>query len=273
MKSTMGGQTARFFPQKIYLAVVLVLMYVPILLVIIYSFNDSRVTSMWHGFTFRWYADLFRDRSMFIALRNSVILGILSSFSAAFIGTLGAVGMSRTRQPGGRVMEYLAILPIMIPEIILGMVSLAFFSFLALPPGMLTLVIAHTAFCIPYVYLMVKGRLAGLDKSYVEAARDLGAGRRRAFFDITLPLILPAVISGILLSFAMSFDDVIISVFVTGANTNTLPIKIYSQLKTGVTPKTNALCTLLFAVTVALCLLSAYFANLKTKIYEKGTTT
>jgi spermidine/putrescine transport system permease protein len=160
-------------------------------------------------------------------------------------------------------MEYLSILPIMIPEIILGMVSLAFFSLLAFPLGMVTLVIAHTAFCIPYVYLLVKGRLAGLDKSYVEAARNLGAGELRAFFDITLPLILPAVISGMLLSFAMSFDDVIISVFVTGPNTNTLPIRIYSQLKTGVTPKTNALCTLIFAVTVVLCLVSGYFANLK----------
>jgi spermidine/putrescine transport system permease protein len=199
---------------------------------------------------------------MFTALRNSVILGLLSSFSAAVIGSLGAVGMTRARLPAGRIMEYLSILPIMIPEIILGMVSLVFFSLLALPLGMLTLVIAHTAFCIPYVYLLVKGRLAGLDKSYVEAAKDLGAGEWRAFYDITLPLILPAVVSGILLSFAMSFDDVIISVFVTGPNTNTLPIKIYSQLKTGVTPKTNALCTLLFAVTVVLCLLSIYAAKL-----------
>jgi spermidine/putrescine transport system permease protein len=265
MSAFASGKTARALPQKLYLSVILVLMYIPILLVIVYSFNDSRVTSVWHGFTLRWYAELFRDRAMFTALRNSVILGILSSFSAAIIGTLAAVGMSRAKQPAGAFMEYLAILPIMTPEIILGMVSLAFFSLLALPLGMLTLVIAHTAFCIPYVYLLVKGRLAGLDKSYAEAARDLGAGEWRTFFDITLPLILPAVISGILLSFAMSFDDVIISVFVTGANTNTLPIRIYSQLKTGVTPKTNALCTLLFAVTVVLCLFSVYFANLKNK--------
>jgi spermidine/putrescine transport system permease protein len=263
--SGLRGRAGNILPQKMYLAAVLILMYVPILLVIIYSFNGSRIASVWRGFTFRWYAELFRDRAMFTALRNSVILGVLSSLSAAVIGTLGAVGMSRSRQPAGRVMEYLSILPIMIPEIILGMVSLAFFSLLALPLGMLTLVIAHTAFCIPYVYLLVKGRLSGLDKSYAEAARDLGAGELRAFFDITLPLILPAVISGILLSFAMSFDDVIISVFVTGPDTNTLPIRIYSQLKTGVTPKTNALCTLLFAVTAALCLVSVYFANLKIK--------
>jgi spermidine/putrescine transport system permease protein len=143
------------------------------------------------------------------------------------------------------------------PEIILGMGVLAFFSLLALPLGMLTLVIAHTCFCIPYVYMMVKARLAGLDKSFVEAAKDLGAGEWRAFYDITLPLILPAVVSGMLVAFAMSFDDVIVSVFVTGPNTNTLPVRIFSQIKTGVTPKTNALCALLFVATVMLCLASA----------------
>jgi spermidine/putrescine transport system permease protein len=245
----------------VYIIFILIIMYVPILLVIIYSFNESRLSSMWSGFTLRWYVDLFRDRSMFEALRNSLVLGILSSLAAALVGTLGAVGMTRARPIGGKIMEYLSILPIMIPEIILGMVFLAFFSLLALPFGMLTLVIAHTVFCIPYVYLLVKARLAGLDKSYVEAARILGANDLRAFYDITLPLVLPALISGMLISFAMSFDDVIISVFVTGVHTNTLPIKIYSQLKTGVSPKTNALCTLLFIITIALCLISAALAR------------
>jgi spermidine/putrescine transport system permease protein len=119
---------------------------------------------------------------------------------------------------------------------------------------MLTLVIAHTVMCVPYVYLLVKARLDGLDKSYVEAAKDLGAGEFRAFYDITLPMITPALVSGMMISFAMSFDDVIISVFVTGVDTNTLPIRIYSQMRFGVTPKTNALCTLLFVITVLLAL-------------------
>ncbi|MDR2133465.1 MAG: ABC transporter permease [Treponema sp.] len=249
----------RLFP--FYIGFILVVMYIPILLVIIYSFNQSRLSSVWSGFTLSWYAELFRDRSMFEALRNSLVLGLLSSFAAAFIGVLGASGMARARPPGGTVMEFLSILPIMTPEIILGMTFLAFFSLLALPFGMLTLVIAHTAYCVPYVYLLVKARLAGLDKSYVEAARILGASDMRAFYDITLPLMLPAVVSGMLISFAMSFDDVIISVFVTGVHTNTLPIKIYSQIKTGVTPKTNALCTLLFALTLILCLVSAALAR------------
>jgi spermidine/putrescine transport system permease protein len=206
---------------------------------------------------------------MFSALRNSVVLALAASLLAAVIGTLGAVGTQGGLGSGsralrgkalgrmGKILEYLSILPIMIPEIILGMVLLAFFSLLVFPLGLVTLVIAHTCFCIPYVYMVVKARLAGLDKSYVEAAKDLGAGEWRAFFDITLPLILPAVISGMLIAFAMSFDDVIVSVFVTGPTTNTLPIRIFSQIKTGVTPKTNALCTLLFIATILLCLLSA----------------
>ena len=252
----------RFFAaaQKCYLGFVLFLMYVPILLVIVYSFNASRISSVWSGFSLRWYIEMFRDRALFEALRNSLVLGVGSSFAAAAIGALAATGMGRARLPGGKALEFLAILPIMTPEIILAMVSLAFFSLLSLPFGMLTLMIAHTAMCIPYPYLLVKARLEGLDPSFVEAARVMGAGEWRAFYDVTLPLIMPAVVSGILISFAMSFDDVIISVFVTGVETNTLPVRIYTQMKFGVTPKINALCTLLFAATAALALLSASLA-------------
>ena len=250
----------RLFP--IYLGVILVIIYAPILLVIIYSFNQSRLTSVWGGFSLRWYWELFRDLSMFEALRNSLVLAALTSFSSAVIGTLGAAGMARRKLgKAGKSIEYLSILPIMTPEIILGMVFLAFFTFLAIPAGMTTLVIAHTTFCVPYVYLLVKARLAGLDKSYIEAAKILGATDTRAFYDITLPLVLPAVISGMLISFAMSFDDVIISVFVAGVHTNTLPMRIYSQIRTGVTPKINAMCTLIFVFTVAICLAAAALAR------------
>jgi spermidine/putrescine transport system permease protein len=255
----------KLFP--IYIGIILVLIYIPILLVIIYSFNLSRISAIWGGFSLYWYRELFRDISMFESLRNSLVLATLTSFSAAIIGTLGAVGFARRKMgTAGKITEYMSILPIMTPEIILGMIFLAFFSFLSLPSGMLTLVIAHTAFCVPYIYLLVKARLAGLDKSYIEAARIMGASSSRSFYDITLPLVLPAVISGMLISFAMSFDDVIISVFVAGVNTNTLPMKIYSQIKTGVTPKTNAMCTLIFIFTVLLCLASAALARKKNTI-------
>jgi len=249
----------------LYLVFLLALMYLPILLVVVYSFNDGRLSSVWEGFSLRWYKTLFRDAAIFEALGNSLVLAALSCLSAAVIGTLGAVGMHRLKSRTTGPMEYLSTLPIMIPEIILGMVFMAFFSLLGLPFGMTTLVIGHTAFCIPYVFMMVKARLVGMDPSLAEAARDLGAGEARVFFDITLPLILPAILSGMLLSFAMSMDDVIISIFVTGVSINTLPIKIYSQIKFGVTPEINALCTLMLAATVVLVVLSQWFGLRKPK--------
>ena len=238
--------------RKVYIAFFLAIMYIPIALVIIYSFNESRLSSVWNGFTLSWYRDLFRDRTMLGALRNSLVLAATSSCAAAVIGTMGAVGIAwarpRAKNAGKKsalglcsILEYLTILPIMTPEIILGMVLLVFFSLIGIPLGMFTLILAHTCFSIPYIYLLVKARLAGLERSYSEAARTLGASPWQAFRDVMLPLIMPAIVSGMLLSFAMSFDDVIISIFVTGPKTNTLPIRIFTQIKTGVTPKTNAL--------------------------------
>lgn len=255
----------------IYIGLVLAMMYVPILLVILYSFNESKISSVWGGFSLKWYSELFEDSALFQALWNTVVLGVLSTLSAGVIGTLGAFGMSRAHFAGKGAVEYISTLPIMIPEIILGMVFMAFFSLLGLPFGMTTLVIAHTAFCIPYVFTQVKARLVGMDKSLTEAALDLGASPTRVFFDITLPLIMPAVASGMLLAFAMSIDDVIISIFVTGVDVNTLPIKIYTQLKTGVTPKVNALCTLMFAATLLLCGIAAFLGRApKNKPIENG---
>ena len=248
---------------NVYLAVLTLIMYIPIVLVIIYSFNESRLTTVWGGFSLSWYTALFKDRAIAQALVNSLILGALSSCAAAVIGTLGAIGVARTGFRTNGAVEYVATLPIMTPEIILGMIFLAFFSLLGLPFGMTTLVIGHTAFCIPYVYMQVKARLVGMDKSIEEAARDLGAAPARVFFDITLPLIAPAIFSGMLLSFAMSFDDVIISIFVTGAKTSTLPMIIYTQLKTGITPKINALCTLMFFGTLLIVLLSRFVGRIQ----------
>lgn len=239
-----------------YLGVLLALMYLPILMVILYSFNVSKTSVVWGGFTLSWYEKMLHDRGLLQALRNSVVLGLSASAIAGVIGTLGAVGMSRVHFRSKGMLDYLVLVPIMVPEIILGMVFMVFFSLLSLPFGMTTLVLGHSAFCVPYVYMMVKARLVGIDKAYAEAARDLGARELQVFFDITLPLIAPAIASGMLLSFAMSLDDVVISIFVAGARISTLPVKIYTQLKTGVTPEINALCTLMLAVTVLLVLLS-----------------
>ena len=141
-------------------------------------------------------------------------------------------------------------LPIMIPEIILGMVFMAIFSYMRLPFGFVTMTIAHSSFCIPYIFLIVRARLLGMDLSLEEAARDLGANETETFRDVTLPYILPGIVSGLLLSFAMSFDDVVISIFTTGPSVNTLAIKIYTKMKTGITPEINALATVMLLITV-----------------------
>ena len=249
----------------IYLAVILFLTYVPILLTVVYSFNASKLTSVWEGFSLKWYQELLRDRDLREALINSLILAVSSCSAATVIGTMGALGMKKVPLKTNGLIESISTMPMMIPEIILGMVFLAAFSLVGLPFGMTTLIISHTVFCIPYIFMMVRARLEGMDQSIEDAARDLGAGPFRLFWDITLPMILPAVLSGMLLAFSMSFDDVIISLFVTGPRTNTLPVKIYTKLKTGVTPEINALATIMLAVIVSALLLSNFISTRKTR--------
>ena len=237
---------------NLYLALVFLIMYLPILVVVIFSFNNSRLTVSWEGFSLQWYETLFQDDTLMEALVNSLILGVLSCLLSAVIGTLGAVGLSQLHYKSKGLLEYVSLLPLMIPEIILGMVFLAFFSRLNLPFGMVTLLIGHTVFCIPYILMEVKARRVGMDKSLEEAAMDLGASPMRTFFDITLPLIMPAVFSGSLLAFAMSMDDVVISVFINGPRLSTLSIRVYTQMKTGVTPEINALCTLMLIASIVI---------------------
>lgn len=235
-------------PAGIYLAVVLILMYLPIIVVAIYSFNanTSRLPSKFTGFSLHYYRQLFNDtKGLLEALRTSLLLALLSCGASMVIGTLGAVGMARRRFKLSGALETLAITPVMIPEIIIGVAFLFLFSAAGLKFGMGTLVLGHITFCTPYIYIVVKGRLAGMDESLVAAARDLGAGPVKAFLTVTLPLIMPGVLSGTMLAFAMSMDDFIISFFVTGSNVNPLPLKIYSSVKTGVSPQVNALCTLM----------------------------
>lgn len=252
----------RNWPRLVYISVCLVFIYLPIFMVVLYSFNESRLSSVWGGFSFKWYGTLFQNDGMFSALQNSLLLATIAGLASGVIGTLGAVGLRSLR--GGAGFTFLTTLPIMLPEIILGFVFLVFFSLLGMPFGLATLVIAHTSFGIPYVYLLVKARLKNTDSSLQEAARDLGAGPLRAFFTVTLPLVFPSALSGMLLAFAMSMDDVIISLFVTGPSFNTLPIRIYTKVvKTGATPDINALCTLLLAVTLLLGLASLALARTK----------
>lgn len=247
----------------VYVGVITAITYIPILLTVVYSFNASKISSVWGGFSLDWYMELLRDRDIREALMNSLLLAFLSCLCASVIGTMGAVGMYRKKSRANEVIALFSMLPIMIPEIILGMVFLSVFSLMDLPFGMLTLVIAHTAFCIPYIYSMVNTRLVGMDRSLEEAALDLGASRFRVFWDVTFPVILPGILSGAILSFAMSFDDVVISIFVTGPTVNTLPVKIYTKLKTGVTPEVNALATVMLGITILILAVSSFVGKRK----------
>ena len=249
---------------KAYMALVLILMYVPMLLVIIYSFNSSKLSTLWGGFSFEWYAKLFQNTQMAEALKNSLIIATLTSLISGIVGTAAAVSIFKSRALFNKVAGKLATVPLMMPEIITGLVFLLAFSYLGVRLGVGSIVIAHSSFCIPYVYMTVSGSLDGFDITTKEAARDLGAGSVRTFFEIVVPQLLPASISGMLLSFAMSMDDVIISFFVTGPATNTLPVKIYSQMRKGVTPEINALCSLMLVVTIALVIGSRLLRNKKT---------
>ena len=232
---------------KLFVILVLLFNYLPIIVVVVYSFNASKYSN-WAGFSLQWYEKLFRNSQILRSLNNSLILAFSTCGLSILIGTAGAVGMARSRFRTQGLLENVSMIPMMMPEIILGMAYLAFFSIIRIPFGILTLIIAHTTFCIPYIFINVQSRLVGLDPAYVEAARDLGASPTRAFYDVTLPLITPAILSGALLSFAMSMDDVVISFFVTGTTSNTLPLQVYSMLKMGVTPEVNALCTLMLLV-------------------------
>lgn len=248
---------------SLFLLLTLVFLYLPIIVVILYSFNanTSKYSFAFTGFSLKNYAQLFQDKSgLFAALKQTLILGGLSCGISVVIGTMGAFGMVRRSTRLSGAIETVSSLPIMLPEIILGMSFLMVFTAVSLKFGMLTLVLAHVTFCIPYSFLVVKGRLANMDPSLPEAARDLGAGPVRAFLTVTLPLILPGILSGAMLAFAMSLDDFVISYFVNGATFTTLPIKIYSSVKTGVSLQINALSTLIIG-TVALLVGLSRVAN------------
>lgn len=262
----------------IFMTLVLVFVYLPIVVVVVFSFNDNpaKNATVFTGFTLEWYRDLFQNtRGYWDALLASIELALYSCAMALVIGTLGAVGMAQKMMTGkvskiARAAEAMTTVPIMIPEIILGLAFMALFYFvqdIVQRPmmGMAALVLSHTTFCIPYVFIVVKGRMAGLDPALAEAAHDLGANERHVFFDITLPLIRPAIVSGAILAIAMSLDDFIISVFLAGPYTVTLPLKIYSSVKVGVSPQVNALCTLMLAAVFLVVAFSQLISNRNSK--------
>lgn len=256
---------------KAYILLILCLTYIPIVISTIYSFNESKLSTKWSGFSLKWYERLFHDRAMFEALANSILLAVAACLLSVLIAMPAALIFHKKQSGFGKMVEFISNMPVMIPEIILGMAYLSIFSFMRLPFGFVTLLTAHTTFCVPYVYSQLRAGLSRVDTSLVDAAKDLGAGSYRAFMDIILPLLMPAVMSGMLLSFAMSFDDVVISIFVSGAKMTLLPVKVYTKLKTGITPEINALNTIVLIVIMLILFIRGLYLGFinKTNI-QKG---
>ena len=259
----MSVRTQRRLPSALSLVTgfVYAFLYAPIVVLVTLSFNSSRFSTVWQGFTWRWYALALQDVGLIASLRMSLIVGLITTMSATIIGTAAAIALVRYRIKFKRPAEGLIFLPVIIPEIVIGFATAGLFGMLGIAFGLSTIIAAHVAFSISYVVFIVRAKLVTLDPSLEEAALDLGATRWQSFFRVTLPLVLPAVISAALLVFTLSLDDYVITSFVAGPGSATLPLKIYSMVKTGVTPEINAISTVLLTVTVVLVFVSERFST------------
>ncbi len=223
-------------------------LYLPILILVVFSFNESKLVTVWAGFSLKWYGELMRNEGLKDAAWVTIRVALLSATLATILGTLGGLLLSRFINFRGRLLfSALIYAPLIMPEVITGLSQLLLFVALDWARGYWTLVIAHTTFCMAFVAVIVQSRLAGFDRALEEAAMDLGATPAKTFFVITLPIIAPALVSGWLLAFTLSLDDLVISSFTSGPGATTLPMKIYSQVRLGVTPEINAVSTILIA--------------------------
>lgn len=232
-------------------------LYVPLIVVVVYSFNDSRLNAEWVGFTWHWYDVLFHDEQMLQAAWNSLIIGLVSSAAATLLGTMAGYAMYRYRL---RLLPVLVLTPIAIPEILMGVSLLIFFVMLNLTLGLASIIFSHIAFSIGFVAIVVRSRLSGMDESLIEAARDLGATPWLSFRLVTLPLIMPGIVAGALMAFTLSIDDFVITFFTAGVDSTTLPLQIYSMIKIAVTPEVNAVSTLLMLLTLVLIVVATRLA-------------
>jgi spermidine/putrescine transport system permease protein len=232
-------------------------LYIPILLLIVFSFNDSRLGLAWEGFTTRWYEELFRNKVLIGAFKNSMIVAVATTFLSTALGTIGAWLLYRYHFPFQRMIGLLIFVPMVIPEVLMGVSLMVLFNnLLNLPLGYTTLIIGHTTFCFPFVLVGVQARLQGIDPFLEEAAMDLGATPVQAFWKVIVPYLMPAIIAGALMSFTLSFDEYIVTVFTSGAGSQTLPLQVYGLARKGLDPQLNALSALFVLGTIILVLFS-----------------
>ena len=241
----------------LFCTLVYLFLFLPIFVVVANSFNatTSKPYLSWKGFTLDWYVELWDNTALLSSFGNTMMIAVLSTILSTVIGTLAAVGIYRYKFKGKGLINGLLYIPVVIPEIVIGIALLTIFSNVNIPRVMLTLILSHVSFCVPYVIFNVRARLSGYDNSIEEASMDLGANRLVTFFEITLPVLAPGIAGGALLAFTLSIDDVIISYFVNG-QTKTYPLKVMESIKSGVSPDVNALSTLILLGTIVLVLLT-----------------
>jgi spermidine/putrescine transport system permease protein len=230
-------------------------LYVPIVILIIFSFNDSKSVFVWHGFTLRWYQKVFQDELLLMALRNTLIVSVAATVISTILGTMVSVALERWDFRLKLPFDALLFLPIVIPDISMGVMLLAFFALVGLAQGLTSVVISHIAFNISFVAVIVRARMASLDPRLEEAAQDLGANEWQTFWRVTFPLLIPGILGGALTAFTLSIDDYVITFFTAG-NKSLLSLRIYSLVKTGVKPDINALSSLMLLVSMGLVILS-----------------
>ena len=234
-------------------------LYIPLVVVVIFSFNDSKLNAEWVGFTLDWYRKLIANDEMLTAALNSLIIAFAAAGLSTVLGTMAGIAMHRYQS---RLLPFLTLTPVAMPEILLGVSLLIFFisTFGEESLSLLTVIVAHTTFCIGFVAIIVRARLSGMDESIFEAARDLGATPWQSFRLVTLPLIMPGVIAGALMAFTLSIDDFVSTFFTAGAGVPTLPLTIYTMIKIAVTPEVNALSTLLMLLTLTMIVVAGRVA-------------
>ncbi len=239
------------------LALVFALLYAPLLMVLVYSFNASRLGAVWTGFSTRWYVELSQRRDLWRSLQVSLLVGVTASTLSVGLGTLAALGLSRWSRRWRRLAQAVLALPLVVPDMILGISLALFFHALGTRQGLLSIVLAHTSFGIAYAFIVLSAAVADLDEDLYAAALDSGATPRQAFRLVLVPVLAPSLFAAWLLVFALSFDDFLITFFTKGIGNDTLPIKIYAQMRFGVRPDTNALFVVLFLVTLTVAGLTA----------------
>lgn len=250
---------------SLYSIIIYSTLYIPVFVMMMFSFNDQRYNFYWNGFTTRWYSKLLTNSSLIGSLWYSVIIAVLATIISVLIGTIGALGLRKYEFKGKKLINNMLYVPIIVPEIVMAVALLVVFIKVGLSLGMGSILIGHCTFCIPYSVVTIKGRISGDDYSLEEASMDLGANRLETFWNVTLPSIMPGVMSAAFLSFTLSIDDVVMSNMLAGAKNSTLPVVILSMNKSGVTPDVNALTTIMILVIVVAMILNNFVQKLLKK--------